>query len=197
MARCPSVCLSHPSTALAACGGFAAVGPAGRRCRSIAARPALSSNSFVLFYNAGIGVATTVIVFLLNIYYIVVLAWSIYYLYMSMTWVLPWSHCNNTWNTERLVAQSPADFRLLQELTEILVIWRGRLHLDLGDHGIGHYCFTSVSILRNEQDKVGYPEQRLVSDYRIRNIRNRNTGRNILSNFVRRASISELFFGIL
>ena len=37
--RRPSVCLSH-SPAAAACAGFAAVGPAGRRYRSIAARPA-------------------------------------------------------------------------------------------------------------------------------------------------------------
>ena len=37
LAVCLSVCLSHPSTAAAACGGFAAVGPAERRCRSIAA----------------------------------------------------------------------------------------------------------------------------------------------------------------
>ena len=50
---------------------------------------------------AGIGIATTVILFQLNIYYIIVLAWDIYYLYMSMTSVLPWSHCNNSWNTDR------------------------------------------------------------------------------------------------
>ena len=37
--RCPSVCLSH-SPAAAACGKSAAVGPAGRRYRSIAVRPA-------------------------------------------------------------------------------------------------------------------------------------------------------------
>ena len=36
--RCPSVCLSH-SPAAAACCRFAAVGPAGRRYQSIAARP--------------------------------------------------------------------------------------------------------------------------------------------------------------
>ena len=34
---CPSICLSHLLTAAAACGGFAAVGPAGRRCRWTAA----------------------------------------------------------------------------------------------------------------------------------------------------------------
>jgi len=39
-----SVCLSRLSTAAAACGEFAALGPAGRRYRSIAARRALSSN---------------------------------------------------------------------------------------------------------------------------------------------------------
>ena len=48
----------------------------------------------------GIGVATTIIVFLLNVYYNVILAWTLYYLFASFTSVLPWSHCNNEWNTE-------------------------------------------------------------------------------------------------
>jgi len=39
MVWCPSVCLSHLPTA-AACSGFAAVGPAGRRYRSVATRSA-------------------------------------------------------------------------------------------------------------------------------------------------------------
>jgi len=38
-----SVCLSHLSTAVAACGGFAALGQADRRYRLTAARSALSS----------------------------------------------------------------------------------------------------------------------------------------------------------
>ena len=42
--RCPSDCLSHPLAA-ATCDGFAAVGPAGRRYRSIAARPAANVGS--------------------------------------------------------------------------------------------------------------------------------------------------------
>jgi len=41
----PSVCLSHLSTAAAACGGFAAVIPTGRRCLLIAARPASTATA--------------------------------------------------------------------------------------------------------------------------------------------------------
>lgn len=48
---------------------------------------------------AGVGYATQVIVALLNVYYVVVLAWAIFYLSQSFTWDLPWASCNNTWNT--------------------------------------------------------------------------------------------------
>ncbi|XP_039616598.1 sodium- and chloride-dependent GABA transporter 2-like [Polypterus senegalus] len=47
----------------------------------------------------GIGYATQVIVALLNFYYIIVLAWALYFLYNSFTWNLPWATCNNDWNT--------------------------------------------------------------------------------------------------
>ncbi|XP_072291290.1 sodium- and chloride-dependent GABA transporter 2 isoform X2 [Eucyclogobius newberryi] len=49
----------------------------------------------------GVGYATQVIVALLNVYYIIVLAWAIFYLSNSFTWDLPWASCNNTWNTGR------------------------------------------------------------------------------------------------
>ncbi|XP_068133767.1 sodium- and chloride-dependent betaine transporter-like [Hyperolius riggenbachi] len=48
----------------------------------------------------GIGYATMVMSFLVNIYYIVILAWSFFYLFSSFTAKLPWASCNNTWNTE-------------------------------------------------------------------------------------------------
>ncbi|KAM9824348.1 LOW QUALITY PROTEIN: sodium- and chloride-dependent GABA transporter 2-like [Neosynchiropus ocellatus] len=47
----------------------------------------------------GLGYGTQVIVTLLNFYYIIVLAWGIFYLSFSFSWDLAWSSCNNTWNT--------------------------------------------------------------------------------------------------
>ena len=34
------------------------------------------------------------------IYYNVLIAWAIYFLFMSIRSVLPWSTCGNDWNTE-------------------------------------------------------------------------------------------------
>lgn len=49
---------------------------------------------------AGIGYASMVIVALLNIYYIVILAWAIFYLTQSFTTQeLPWAKCGHEWNT--------------------------------------------------------------------------------------------------
>lgn len=48
----------------------------------------------------GIGWASLVIVFWLNVYYIVILAWNLFYLVQSFNSVLPWTKCGNQWNTE-------------------------------------------------------------------------------------------------
>ena len=48
----------------------------------------------------GIGFGTTLMAFWLNTAYIIVLAWALYYLFMSFTVSeLPWDSCDNTWNT--------------------------------------------------------------------------------------------------
>ncbi|XP_072529352.1 sodium- and chloride-dependent GABA transporter 2-like [Salminus brasiliensis] len=51
----------------------------------------------------GLGYGTQVIVSLLNFYYIIVLAWGIFYLYYSFSWDLPWSSCHNSWNLDTCV----------------------------------------------------------------------------------------------
>ncbi|KAK1801076.1 hypothetical protein P4O66_022782 [Electrophorus voltai] len=47
----------------------------------------------------GLGYASMVIVFFCNTYYIMVLAWGFYYLIKSFSATLPWSTCDNEWNT--------------------------------------------------------------------------------------------------
>uniref|UniRef100_A0A7N9AKY8 Transporter n=1 Tax=Mastacembelus armatus TaxID=205130 RepID=A0A7N9AKY8_9TELE len=54
----------------------------------------------------GIGYASIVIVSLLNIYYIVILAWGLYYLFQCFQPELPWAKCNQPWNTDRCIEDS-------------------------------------------------------------------------------------------
>lgn len=58
---------------------------------------------FSLLLSPGIGYASIVIVSLLNVYYIVILAWGLYYLFQSFQSVLPWAHCHQKWNTPTCV----------------------------------------------------------------------------------------------
>ncbi|MED6283938.1 hypothetical protein CHARACLAT_014162 [Characodon lateralis] len=48
----------------------------------------------------GLGYASQVMILHGCVYYIVILAWALFYLVYSFQTELPWSHCNNTWNTD-------------------------------------------------------------------------------------------------
>ena len=48
---------------------------------------------------AGLGYAGQVTVFNGCAYYMIIMAWALLYLCYSFQAELPWSHCNNTWNT--------------------------------------------------------------------------------------------------
>uniref|UniRef100_A0A673K4F0 Transporter n=1 Tax=Sinocyclocheilus rhinocerous TaxID=307959 RepID=A0A673K4F0_9TELE len=47
----------------------------------------------------GLGLASMVIVFFCNTYYIMVLVWGLYFLAHSFTSPLPWATCGHEWNT--------------------------------------------------------------------------------------------------
>ncbi|XP_063984364.1 sodium- and chloride-dependent GABA transporter 2-like [Diachasmimorpha longicaudata] len=50
----------------------------------------------------GVGYATMTIVFYLDVYYCIIIAWTLFYLISTFTKLpgLPWSDCGNSWNTE-------------------------------------------------------------------------------------------------
>ncbi|KAI0226297.1 Sodium-dependent serotonin transporter [Lamellibrachia satsuma] len=56
----------------------------------------------------GIGFGICVIASYVAMYYNTVIAWSVYFLISSFDRRLPWSHCNNTWNTPSCVSIAEA-----------------------------------------------------------------------------------------
>uniref|UniRef100_A0A8D8UZE6 Transporter n=1 Tax=Cacopsylla melanoneura TaxID=428564 RepID=A0A8D8UZE6_9HEMI len=48
----------------------------------------------------GVGYAAAVMSCWMNIYYIVILAWAVFYFFMSLRADVPWRNCNNYWNTQ-------------------------------------------------------------------------------------------------
>lgn len=51
----------------------------------------------------GVGYASAIMCFQCNMYFIVLVAWSLYYLVASFTKNLPWATCGNSWNSEHCV----------------------------------------------------------------------------------------------
>lgn len=57
----------------------------------------------------GVGYASVILSFWLNIYYIVVICWALFYFFMSLRAELPWGTCDNWWNTETCISPFERD----------------------------------------------------------------------------------------
>ncbi|XP_053933043.1 sodium- and chloride-dependent GABA transporter 2 isoform X3 [Cuculus canorus] len=88
----------------------------------------------------GIGYASQVIVILLNFYYIIVLAWALFYLFSSFTINLPWGSCDHEWNTGNCMELQRANstFNVTNEnaTSPVIEFWERRV-LKISD-GIQH-----------------------------------------------------------
>ncbi|XP_068595139.1 sodium- and chloride-dependent GABA transporter 2-like [Brachionichthys hirsutus] len=99
----------------------------------------------------GLGYATQVIVALVNIYYIIVLAWAIFFLYNSFTWDLPWASCNNTWNTDSCVTFQKGNSSMdlhVNATSPVIEFWERRvLRISSGIHDLGSLNWDLVICL--------------------------------------------------
>nr|XP_020644710.1 sodium- and chloride-dependent betaine transporter [Pogona vitticeps] len=91
----------------------------------------------------GIGYASQVIESYLNIYYIIILAWALFYLFNSFTAVLPWSTCGNPWNTEHCLDISNTSSwanrtDVANSTSSVIEFWERRaLKITDGIHNLG------------------------------------------------------------
>ena len=54
----------------------------------------------IIWYNfAGIGIAMCLCLALTSVYYNLIIAWCMFYFFASFQYPLPWSSCDNSWNT--------------------------------------------------------------------------------------------------
>uniref|UniRef100_G3NW93 Transporter n=1 Tax=Gasterosteus aculeatus aculeatus TaxID=481459 RepID=G3NW93_GASAC len=87
----------------------------------------------------GIGYATQVIEAHLNVYYVVILAWAIFYLFNCFTTELPWATCGHYWNTDNCVdyyGDNSTNITNLNATSPVIEFWERRV-LKISD-GIEH-----------------------------------------------------------
>jgi len=70
---------------------------------------------------SGIGWAIVSVSYLVSFYYNVVIGWSFYYLFASFTSQLPWTLCDQEWNTCRCWDASGSTMNKSEECANITV----------------------------------------------------------------------------
>lgn len=105
---------------------------------------------FAAWLVPGVGVAMMMLSLLLSSYYSVVMAWAMLYLGSSFTYDLPWTHCNNTWNTENCV-EGPFE-RVWSVFTGFLISFSFETWL--------FFCFCRTSQNQRNRTKLEWWNQR-------------------------------------
>ncbi|KAG8012042.1 Sodium-dependent serotonin transporter, partial [Nibea albiflora] len=55
---------------------------------------------YICYQNGGgIGYAICIITLYVSFYYNTIIAWALFYFYSSFSSILPWTNCDNVWNT--------------------------------------------------------------------------------------------------
>ncbi|KAF7488072.1 Sodium- and chloride-dependent GABA transporter 2 [Sarcoptes scabiei] len=75
----------------------------------------------------GIGYGTITISFILNSYYIIVIAWALLYFYYSLRGDLLWSRCDNPWNTENCWTQSLNVTPNNDSVNSVIEFWENKI----------------------------------------------------------------------
>uniref|UniRef100_A0A4W6F369 Transporter n=1 Tax=Lates calcarifer TaxID=8187 RepID=A0A4W6F369_LATCA len=92
----------------------------------------------------GLGLASMVIVFFCNTYYIMILVWGLYFLFHSFTNPLPWATCGHLWNTPNCTQ----DFRrTCHNRSAVQLALRKVLRLSGGLHEPGDISYEMVLCL--------------------------------------------------
>jgi len=99
----------------------------------------------------GAGVGTVVISFLLSTYYNVILSWAIFYLLSSFQDPLPWSGCDNWWNSEfcfKNSMNSSVDLKRLEGVSSTQEFFDLRvLQMSDGIHNMGDFQWELFALL--------------------------------------------------
>ncbi|CAG2121836.1 unnamed protein product, partial [Medioppia subpectinata] len=75
----------------------------------------------------GIGIGTIVVSFILNCYYVVIISWALLYLYYSFSWVLPWSTCDNEWNTAQCWSPNSNTTANEHSVNSVIEFWERKI----------------------------------------------------------------------
>ena len=78
--------------------------------------------SFSLNLFAGIGYGMVIISGIVCVYYNIIITWTFYYFFHSFFPTLPWSTCENWWNTERCALKSRYDYSTGNNMTEAVTV---------------------------------------------------------------------------